>query len=523
MTITDSRTSRRAVTVIVPIYGDLPSLMDCIESLQSTVDTAVHSVLLVNDCGPDADEIEDAVVAAIRGTTGFRYERNPKNLGFVGNCNRAVFELDRSGNDVLLLNSDTVTTPGFIEELSAVLHSSPTHGVVCARSNNATIASIPHRLRAPAPRTIERSAAVHAALSPLLPRFSVSPVSMGFCFLVRRDLIDQYGLFDEIYAPGYGEENDFCLRINEAGYTSLIAHHAIVYHAGALSFQGEKRNALRSAHEAILVGRYPHYTASVQQYLWRDIDPIDHFADALIPDEGPMHLILDADDPRDLSDRSIVDLLDAMRVLPRDDVHLTLSVPPSSLASAAARFRGITVVPHDRSMSLYDLAIGLSPEISRGQLIRLNRSSPRWVFVGTVGNRVRRWGERADDSDSRTALLSAIRYGCAVIARDGSARAAVTSIAASDAETADTGAPVSDQQDSTTGSLVHEMLSLARAPWDAALLRRRWVAFSPSAQGASRTVGPTESVPVRLIRKARRVAPAPTALLERAARRLLRR
>ncbi|MWN70131.1 glycosyltransferase family 2 protein, partial [Escherichia coli] len=52
------------VTVVVPVYGDLPSLLDCIASLVDHVDTSRHRVLLVNDCGPDADAIERAVLEA---------------------------------------------------------------------------------------------------------------------------------------------------------------------------------------------------------------------------------------------------------------------------------------------------------------------------------------------------------------------------------------------------------------------------------------------------------------------------
>ena len=104
-------------------------------------------MLLVNDSGPDADAIEASLLAQIKGWGSIRYERNERNLGFVGTCNRAVTELDATDNDILLLNSDTVTTPKFLEEMSTVLHLSPLHGIVCPRSNDAVIASFPYKLR----------------------------------------------------------------------------------------------------------------------------------------------------------------------------------------------------------------------------------------------------------------------------------------------------------------------------------------------------------------------------------------
>ncbi len=183
-------TSPPPVTIVVPIYGDLPTLTLCIESLKHNVNLKRNRVLIVNDCGPDADLIEESLLAQIEGWSSIRYERNERNLGFVGTCNRAAIELDPTDNDILLLNSDTVTTPGFLEELSDVLHLSPRHGIVCARSNNAVIASFPFALRAPTARSDSaRAAEVHAALSGTLRRYSISPVAVGFCFLIRRELI----------------------------------------------------------------------------------------------------------------------------------------------------------------------------------------------------------------------------------------------------------------------------------------------------------------------------------------------
>lgn len=286
--------TRARVTVVVPVYGDLQSLTSCVEALFTTADPARHDVLLVNDCGPDADEIEQTLLGLIDGHPTFRYERNDRNLGFVGTCNRAVEELDMSDNDVLLLNSDTEPRAGFIEELQAVLYADDRHGVACARSNNATIASLPYRLTGrDTPRTVERTEAVFAELNSALPRWSVSPVAMGFCFLIRRSLIREFGLFDEIFAPGYGEENDFCLRIDKAGYRSVIANRALVIHEGSKSFVGERRNALRDAHQKILEARWPFFARATRAFMRFGIGALERFADPIVPGQSRVSIGVD--------------------------------------------------------------------------------------------------------------------------------------------------------------------------------------------------------------------------------------
>ncbi|WP_439690669.1 glycosyltransferase family 2 protein [Curtobacterium sp. SP.BCp] len=287
-------TARRGVLVVVPVYGDLPSVLDCLGALAETVEADRDRVLIVNDCGPDVDAIERAVVEKIAELEHFRYERNAENLGFVGTCNRAVGELDRSDADVILLNSDALPTAGFIEEMLAVLDADERHGAVTARSNNATVASLPYRqTNRGAPRTFERTATVHAALREHLPQWYVAPTAMGFCLLIRRSLIERFGLFDDVFAPGYGEENDFCMRIGAEGYRSLMANRALVFHAGSASFASRSRNALRAAHQKVLEARYPNWAELVRGFVLDGQRRVDHFADAVVPTAQKPRVALD--------------------------------------------------------------------------------------------------------------------------------------------------------------------------------------------------------------------------------------
>ena len=232
--------SRSKVTVVVPVYADWSSLGQCIDSLIAHLPNK-HNVIFVNDCGPDAELLEKNILKKIKKYSNMAYYRNDHNRGFVQTCNRAVYELDKTDNDILLLNSDTIVTAGFLEEMQAVLYESDRHGTVCPRSNNATIATIPFiNVDNTDDRNLEYSYAVYQKIKDKLPRYHVVPVVIGFCMLIRRDLIRDYGLFDEVYRLGYGEECDFCQRINKYGYSSVMANHAYVYHLESRSFSSEK-------------------------------------------------------------------------------------------------------------------------------------------------------------------------------------------------------------------------------------------------------------------------------------------
>lgn len=267
------------VTIVIPVYSDWPSLSVCLQSLKRYV-SPFHTVMLVNDRGPQWEELEQNIKSAIEGLPNYLYYRNPENLGFVKTCNRAVFELDRSDNDVLLLNSDTAVTEGFLEEMQEVLYGAEKHGAVCPRSNQSDILSVPVFNDSGRDIMPEESHAAWKQVKDLLPRQQVIPTGSGFALLIKRGLLKQYGLFDEVYSPGYNEENDFCQRINQYGFNILMANRAFVYHFESKSF-GDRRTKLDEDHRDILKNRYPYFSKGVQFYFDHEIDPIDYFADVI--------------------------------------------------------------------------------------------------------------------------------------------------------------------------------------------------------------------------------------------------
>ena len=253
------------VTIVVPVYADWPSLKDCLSSLKALVDKH-HKIMLINDNGPQANFLEKKIKTTITEFPNFQYYRNSKNLGFLQTCNRAVQELDKTTNDILLLNSDTKVTPGFLEEMLGVLYVSDRIGTVSPRSNNATIATIP--LSAAVQKGIdpEKSYRLFKKMNKRLPRYNEIPTALGFCMLIRRKVIEEFGLFDKVFGKGYGEENDFSMRIKQGGYISALSNRSYVFHQEARSFKMKTKLKLISKNQAIIEQRYPDYQQAVRDY-----------------------------------------------------------------------------------------------------------------------------------------------------------------------------------------------------------------------------------------------------------------
>lgn len=258
------------LSIIVPVYGDWESLNENIKYLKKSISIfSKWEVLFVNDCGPEVDMLEHNIKKSIKGRKNFHYYRNEQNLGFVQNCNNAVLNLVDQGNDVVLLNSDALVTRGALQGMHKTLYEEDNIGAVCPRSNAATIFSVPMQPIHGEVYDMQRSYGLYKKIKRSLPSYYISPIAHGFCMMIRREVIREYGLFDEVYGKGYGEENDFCMRIRREGWLCAVSNKSYVYHYKARSFTEEKRTEQVKSNEKILDERYPEYRGLVRDYIAR--------------------------------------------------------------------------------------------------------------------------------------------------------------------------------------------------------------------------------------------------------------
>jgi GT2 family glycosyltransferase len=149
-----------------------------------------------------------------------------------------------------MLNSDTIVTEHWLSRLhDGLMRAGPKAMIAGPLSNAASYQSIPlvkdggkwHVNPLPAGLdvdTLGREVSTQAAS--LCPESVPMAVLNGFCFMVKRELLETIGGFDEVHFPrGYGEEVDLSLRAYEAGYTSVVIPSVYVFHRKTSSFSME--------------------------------------------------------------------------------------------------------------------------------------------------------------------------------------------------------------------------------------------------------------------------------------------
>jgi GT2 family glycosyltransferase len=254
----------KATDVIIPVYGNREATLACIDAVLATIDDTARLVV-VDDASEDP-ALSDAL-DVLEADGRIQLLRNAQNQGFVVSANRGL-RLHPT-HDAVLLNSDTRVFDDWLPHLRAAAYSAPKVGTVTPLSNSGSIASYPHA--AGAAIDPQAAAALHALAASTLAETRVEiPVGVGFCLYMRRDCLRDVGALDAaVFAKGYGEETDFCLRARKKGWSHRLAADVFVYHAEGVSFGG-RRDALLDRSQRLINLCYPGYDRFIASFLAQD-------------------------------------------------------------------------------------------------------------------------------------------------------------------------------------------------------------------------------------------------------------
>ena len=206
---------RSVADIVIPVYRGLQLTLDCIASVLATVPRTTR-VVVVDDASPEPELA--AALQALHRRRRIRLIRHAENRGFPAAANAGLRAC--AGRDAVLLNSDTLVPPGWLERLRAAAHNAaPDIGTAHAAVERRHDPQLPGRGRGqPGAGCL---AGVGRGWTPWRRR---SERGRGGTVDVpswrRLLLVPSAGLLGgrwgccgrTCFAQGYGEENDFCLR-----------------------------------------------------------------------------------------------------------------------------------------------------------------------------------------------------------------------------------------------------------------------------------------------------------------------
>jgi GT2 family glycosyltransferase len=235
------------VDIVVPVFRALHHVRTCLASLAAWTNDVAYRLIVVDDAsGADVNKELSSLIAP----WGDQAEllTNPHNQGFLPTANRGM----RSGHSsiVVVLNTDTYVTPGWLAGLLRCLESSPTAGIASPLSNNMNLTRIRGHYGANALMIAE---AIRRQTRRDYPEIRLAS---GACMAIRRAVLNEVGYFDPVFGRGYYEETDLCLRAASRGWRTLADDATYVHHHGTGSFREDEMTELMARNGRIFEERW---------------------------------------------------------------------------------------------------------------------------------------------------------------------------------------------------------------------------------------------------------------------------
>lgn len=222
-------------SIILVTRGGLDYTRSCVESIRRHTAAGSYELILV-DNGSD-----DGTAAWAKEELNIHVIENSYNAGFSKGCNQGAAAA--SGELILLLNNDTLVTPGWLDGLKRGLFSDSTVGAVGPVTNSAYYwTQIPsHYTTLEELDQFSESVRQSGGGTPLEERLKL----IGFCMLLRREAFEEAGGMDERFGIGNFEDDDLSLRLRLLGYKLLLCKDTFIHHYGSVSFKSDTTSYLQ--------------------------------------------------------------------------------------------------------------------------------------------------------------------------------------------------------------------------------------------------------------------------------------
>ena len=226
------------VSIIIPVYNQFEYTVYCVRSIVSNTEGIGFEVIIADDCSTDMTR------QILEYLPGIRLVRTERNQGFIRNCNNAAKVAE--GRYLVFLNNDTLVKEGWLSALVDTMEDDPSVGLAGSK------------LIYPDGHLQEAGCIVWGdgtiwnygrGMNPRLPEYNYlkdTDYVSGASFIIRRDLWERLGGFDEYYLPAYCEDTDLSFRVRKEGLRTVYQPRSEVVHFEGVSNGKSTQSGLKA-------------------------------------------------------------------------------------------------------------------------------------------------------------------------------------------------------------------------------------------------------------------------------------
>ncbi len=224
------------VSVVVLVYNNPKLTKRCLESIDRYSNYPNLEVVIVDNASDE--ETRELVRKHADGRGDIHLIMNEENLGFAAGNNVGLAVA--TGDYLVLLNNDTCVSDGWVFDMVRHFRADKILGLVGPVTNNIGNEAKVDAEYSDMEEMLEFARKRHGAH---VGQRLYNDVVAFFCVMMSRGVFERIGGLDEAFGQGFFEDDDYCNRVREAGFSIAIADDVFIHHELSASFDalGRKR------------------------------------------------------------------------------------------------------------------------------------------------------------------------------------------------------------------------------------------------------------------------------------------
>ncbi|MCR4924797.1 MAG: glycosyltransferase [Clostridiales bacterium] len=249
------------VSIIIPVYNQFAYTYNCLKAIKDHSGAEIpYEVIVADDKSSDQTKNLETVAP------GLTVIHNKSNLRFLKNCNNAAKHA--KGKYILFLNNDTQVQDNWLKPLVDLIESDKKIGMVGSKL------IYPDGVLQEAGGILWKDGSAWNygnKQNPTLPEFNYvkeADYISGASIMIRSDLWNEIGGFDERFCPAYCEDSDLAFEVRKHGYRVMYQPASVVVH-----FEGASNGTDTTT------GQKKYQVVNMEKFYnkWKDVLDSEHF------------------------------------------------------------------------------------------------------------------------------------------------------------------------------------------------------------------------------------------------------
>lgn len=311
-------------------------------------------------------------INTVNSADSIHYLQSDQNV--IRTVNAILMQILNDKTDVLLIDSRSILTRNSIDEMLSVLRKTEKHGIVCAHHYYSNDVNKPYQ-----DLNDSDNKGYASAHYQKMPRFVILPVTVDFPVLIKYEVLLIGGFFDETYGSLAAAIDEYSLRVNQFGFSTVKANYATSYFFKSSDILNLKEKELNEK----LMEQYPYICEYLPLYLDYNCTGSGHFLENPETGTGRIKLLFslyELGKKYNGTAQHALFLLDAFYQLYSDKYDISILIN-----KAADKFFGVSdkyknVLYPENITGCFDIAYIPGQFFNIRHLFLINKFSIKYVF-----------------------------------------------------------------------------------------------------------------------------------------------